>query len=122
MNNSIQMTKGPTYDYMRPWLGEGLLTSKGKIPLIKFPLPEIDYLGAHWYRHRKLITPTFHFKILEHFQEVFQEKARLLVAKLSPKADGGVFDIYPFITHCALDIICGKFFLRYISISKSFFH
>lgn len=33
----------------------------------------------------------------------------MLVEKLAPKADGKVFDIYPFITFCALDIICGKY-------------
>lgn len=32
MNNSVQMAKGPTYDYIRPWLGDGLLTSTGKAP------------------------------------------------------------------------------------------
>lgn len=91
MNNSAHMTKGPVYDFVRPWLGDGLLTSA----------------GAKWHRNRKLITPAFHFKILEHFQEVFQEKSRVLTEKLACKADGKVFDVYPFITHCALDIICG---------------
>lgn len=64
--------------------------------------------GSKWHRNRKLITPTFHFKILDNFQEVFDEKSQILVNKLSSKADGKVFDIYPYITHCALDIICGK--------------
>jgi hypothetical protein len=67
--------------------------------------------GAKWHSHRKLITPTFHFKILDIFVEVFVEKSDILVKKLLSKAGGKGFDIYPFITRCALDIICGKFII-----------
>ncbi|CAG2061343.1 unnamed protein product [Timema podura] len=62
--------------------------------------------GTKWHSHRKMITPTFHFKILENFQEVFVEKSEIMLKKLRPNAHGRVFDIYPFITRCALDIIC----------------
>jgi len=90
MNNSQHIKKSFMYQFIRPWLGEGLLTGT----------------GAKWHKNRKLITPTFHFQILENFVEVFVEKSQTLVNQLSQKADGKVFDIYPFITHCALDIIC----------------
>jgi hypothetical protein len=43
------------------------------------------------------------------FVEVFVEKSDILVKKLLSRAAGKDFDIYPFITRCALDIICGKF-------------
>jgi cytochrome P450 family 4 len=65
--------------------------------------------GGKWHAHRKLITPTFHFQILDIFVEVFVEKSSILMKKLLSKAGGKGFDIYPFITRCALDIICGKF-------------
>lgn len=29
MNNSVHITKGNQYEYLVPWLGQGLLTSKG---------------------------------------------------------------------------------------------
>ncbi|KAI4464331.1 cytochrome p450 family 4 [Holotrichia oblita] len=90
MNNSIHITKGQQYANLYPWLGEGLLTSS----------------GSKWYQHRKLITPAFHFKILENFMNVFVEKAEMLLCILDGKADGNVHNIYPDITHCALDIIC----------------
>ncbi|KAI7815338.1 cytochrome p450 [Rhyzopertha dominica] len=90
MGSTTNITKGPLYKFIMPWLGTGLLTGT----------------GLKWHSHRKLITPTFHFKILEHFQEVFDEKGHMLAEQLSPKANGEVFDVYPFITHCALDVIC----------------
>nr|CAD7568264.1 unnamed protein product [Timema californicum] len=62
--------------------------------------------GTKWKSHRKMITPTFHFKILENFVEVFVEKSEILVRKLEVHADKETFNIYPYITRCALDIIC----------------
>nr|XP_022907354.1 cytochrome P450 4C1-like [Onthophagus taurus] len=90
LNNSVQITKSSMYDSVRPWLGDGLLTSTGK----------------KWFTHRKLITPTFHFTILENFMEIFVEKSKLLVTNLQNKTSTEVFDLYPHITNCTLDIIC----------------
>lgn len=57
-----------------------------------------------------MITPTFHFKILDTFLEVFQENSEILVKRLKEKAETKEeFDIYSFITFAALDIICGKY-------------
>lgn len=68
----------------------------------------MDILGAKWHARRKLITPTFHFKMLENFHEIFVAKATILVNKLKTNCDSGKsFNIYPFITRAALDIICG---------------
>ncbi|XP_019877347.1 cytochrome P450 4C1 [Aethina tumida] len=90
LNNSQNITKGPNYRFIVPWLGQGLLTSS----------------GHHWQTHRKLITPTFHFSILDAFQEVFYEKSEKLVEILSQKADGQYFDVMPYLARCALDVIC----------------
>nr|AIW79997.1 cytochrome P450 CYP4C77 [Nilaparvata lugens] len=78
------------YKFLHPWLGTGLLTSTGN----------------KWHERRKLLSPTFHFKILEDFVEVFCDKSKILVELLDKKADGNEFDIYPFLTLCALDVIC----------------
>jgi hypothetical protein len=64
--------------------------------------------GAKWHRHRKMLTPTFHFSILEQFVPVFSDKTRILLRKLREhvgKPEG--VDITPLVTRCALDIICG---------------
>jgi cytochrome P450 len=74
-------------------LGEGLLTSR----------------GAKWHARRKLLTPAFHFRILEDFLHVMNYQANILVNKLSAhahKGSGGPIDIFPLVTLCALDIIC----------------
>nr|P29981.1 RecName: Full=Cytochrome P450 4C1; AltName: Full=CYPIVC1 [Blaberus discoidalis]AAA27819.1 cytochrome P450 [Blaberus discoidalis] len=90
LRDTKHIDKSLVYSFIRPWLGEGLLTGT----------------GAKWHSHRKMITPTFHFKILDIFVDVFVEKSEILVKKLQSKVGGKDFDIYPFITHCALDIIC----------------
>jgi cytochrome P450 len=64
--------------------------------------------GQKWHTHRKMITPTFHFKILDTFVEVFSEKSKILISKLQKEVGSTGFDVYPYITHCALDIICGE--------------
>jgi hypothetical protein len=56
-----------------------------------------------------MITPTFHFKILENFVEIFSEKSEILVRNLQKEVGSQGFDMYPYITKCALDIICGKY-------------
>ncbi|KAE8738718.1 Cytochrome P450 CYP4 [Frankliniella occidentalis] len=91
LSSSKHITKSNAYRFLQPWLGTGLLTST----------------GHKWHTHRKMITPTFHFKILEAFHDVFVEKCEILARKLARVADGKTeFDMYPFITHCTLDIIC----------------
>ncbi|KAF4531058.1 hypothetical protein B566_EDAN019032, partial [Ephemera danica] len=78
-----------------PFFGNALMFAKPSI-------------GAKWHSRRKLLTPAFHFSILEQFVPVFCDKTRVLVEKLKSAAsvnpDG--FDIVPYVTMCALDIIC----------------
>lgn len=79
------------YKFIRHWLGDGLLISEGE----------------KWHKHRKIITPTFHFSILETFFDVFSDKSKILVERLNEHCGTGVpFDIYTYITKAALDIIC----------------
>uniref|UniRef100_A0A182QL51 Cytochrome P450 n=1 Tax=Anopheles farauti TaxID=69004 RepID=A0A182QL51_9DIPT len=83
--------KSSEYDFIRPWLGEGLLISSGR----------------KWQTHRKIITPTFHFKILEQFVEIFDQQGHTFVDILRLFAKSGeTFDVFPLVTLCALDVIC----------------
>ncbi|XP_069681253.1 cytochrome P450 4C1-like [Periplaneta americana] len=90
LNNAKMIDKALPYKFLHPWLGTGLLTST----------------GTKWHSHRKLITPSFHFKILENFVPIFAKNCDILVNKLKKEVGGEVFDIYPYISACALDIIC----------------
>ena len=55
-----------------------------------------------------MLTPTFHFRILHDFLDVFNQQAHTLVAKLQRHVDQGPFNVFQDIALCALDIICGK--------------
>ncbi|XP_050079341.1 uncharacterized protein LOC126567151 [Anopheles maculipalpis] len=77
------------YDFMMPWLGSGLVVST----------------GAKWAQRRKVITPTFHFKILEDFLVIMNNQTDVLIDKLQKNTNGKDFDLYEHVTYCALDII-----------------
>lgn len=55
-----------------------------------------------------MITPAFHFKILEQFTDVFDTATLVMVEKLKSELGKESVDIYPYTTLCALDIICGN--------------
>lgn len=85
-----QLKKGTMYFALRGWLGDGLLLSRGK----------------EWHTMRKIITPTFHFSILEQFVEVFDRQSSILVERLRTLSYGNeVVNIYPLVGLAALDII-----------------
>lgn len=62
-------------------------------------------LGNYWRKHRKIITPAFHFSILEGFVEIFDQQAKKLVENLKRELNKPTFDIYPYVSPCSLDIM-----------------
>nr|XP_022918835.1 uncharacterized protein LOC111427770 [Onthophagus taurus] len=84
------LDKAIMYIYLNKWLGNGLLTSK----------------TDQWKKMRKIITPAFHFQILEHYIETFHSASSVLIENLNKHVKKGGFDVYPYITLCTLDIIC----------------
>ncbi|EDW43940.1 GM19205 [Drosophila sechellia] len=90
LQSQHQLKKGTMYFALRGWLGDGLLLSRGK----------------EWHTMRKIITPTFHFSILEQFVEVFDRQSSILVERLRMLSHGDeVVNIYPLVGLAALDII-----------------
>ena len=55
-----------------------------------------------------MLTPSFHFKILEQFTGVFNRNGDILISRLSSHVDGPQFDISSYIAMCTLDVVCGK--------------
>lgn len=89
LSSSKLLEKSSNYDLLHPWLGRGLLTNT----------------GDGWRQKRKLLTPAFHFRILNDFIPIIDDNSRVLVDILRP-IEGQVVDIRPMITACTLDIIC----------------
>ncbi|XP_063230001.1 cytochrome P450 4C1-like isoform X6 [Bacillus rossius redtenbacheri] len=90
LSTTQHIEKGPDYLLLQPWLGTGLLTSS----------------GGKWHAHRKMLTPAFHFRILEEFVPVFSRNADILVGQLERLAGDQHVDITRPVSRCALDIIC----------------
>ncbi|RZF33244.1 hypothetical protein LSTR_LSTR013005 [Laodelphax striatellus] len=90
MGSIKHIEKSQEYDYLHPWLGTGLLTST----------------GLKWHKRRKILTPAFHFRILDDFIDVFREQSDILVEKLEKEIDKDPFNIFPYITSCTLDVVC----------------
>ncbi|XP_062551978.1 cytochrome P450 4d8-like [Armigeres subalbatus] len=85
-----QTKKSFIYTFIEPWLGQGLLISSGE----------------KWFHRRRIITPTFHFKVLEQFVTVFNKETDMMVENLQKHVGGSEFDIYDYVTLMALDSIC----------------
>lgn len=88
------ITKSEEYKFLQPWLNEGLLTSTNK----------------KWMTRRKILTPAFHFKILDEFMEVFNKQSLILVEKFGEYDGKDAFDVFPLIARGTLDVICGNLF------------
>nr|XP_022911487.1 cytochrome P450 4c3-like [Onthophagus taurus] len=84
------LNKAHSYTYLHHWLGTGLLTST----------------GSKWKKHRKILTPAFHFKILEDFIPSFNTASDVLVDALIKEVGEQSTNIFPYITLCMLDSIC----------------
>jgi len=100
LSSSKNIEKSQDYTYLHAWLGTGLLTSS----------------GSKWFHRRKILTPAFHFKILEDFLFVFNKQSRVMIKKLNEACEGSPSDIVicPFVTRCTLDVICETAMGRHI--------
>ncbi|KAH8249715.1 hypothetical protein KR032_011699 [Drosophila birchii] len=90
-NSQQLIQKSTIYEVLHPWLGFGLLTSH----------------GSKWHKHRKMITPSFHFNILQDFHEVMNENSTKFMAQLRKAAAGdSIIDFQEHSNYLTLDVIC----------------
>ncbi|CAG5014176.1 unnamed protein product [Parnassius apollo] len=83
------LEKGFLYDFAKPWLGEGLLTS----PLTK------------WKAHRRLLNTAFNKQVLDGFLDVFNSQSRILLKEISVEERKGLFDHEKYIMRNSLETI-----------------
>ncbi|RMX53151.1 hypothetical protein pdam_00021918, partial [Pocillopora damicornis] len=114
LHSSKYISKSADYDFLHPWLGteerENIVINSFHLinEIFCMCLNLLLYFsdGLKWKTRRRLITPTFHFSILNTFLQVFEEQSKILVSNLEKKVKTGTFNIMPYITRCTLDIIC----------------
>lgn len=91
LSNTKNLEKGSTYEAVHPWLKTGLLTASRK----------------KWAVRRKLLTPSFHFSVLDGFVEVMVEEAERMADIIQRKVElKKKVDMENMFLLCALDIIC----------------
>ncbi|XP_077968546.1 cytochrome P450 4F2-like [Styela clava] len=77
-----------SYRFIRPWIGDGLLTS----------------YGDKWKRNRRLLTPAFHFDILKRYLVCFNDSVAELIKKWSTLSENCVsVELFTDISAMTLD-------------------
>ncbi|GMR62062.1 hypothetical protein PMAYCL1PPCAC_32257 [Pristionchus mayeri] len=81
-----EILKGKDYEFLRPWVGSGLMLS----------------IGKKWKDRRRALTHVFHFTMLEGYTMTFNKHARVFVDILS-KQSGTVVDMEIHLKRLSLD-------------------
>ncbi|XP_071582126.1 cytochrome P450 4C1-like isoform X1 [Temnothorax nylanderi] len=90
LSSTKHIEKSILYDILHLWFGTGLLTSG----------------GAKWHSRRKILTPTFHFNILQQFIQILIEEGENMTKSLKNAGDTVVKDLVPFFSEHTLNAIC----------------
>ncbi|KAJ8947560.1 hypothetical protein NQ318_005040 [Aromia moschata] len=88
LGSNVHLQKSDEYALFEPWLGNGLLISKGE----------------KWRSHRKMIAPTFHSSILKSFMPVFNKNANNLIESFK-KESGKAFDVHDYMSGTTVDTL-----------------
>lgn len=63
--------------------------------------------GSKWQQRRKILTPAFHFTILQDFVDVFNRETGVLIKNLKALCDQPYIDVMEPITEYTLNSIGG---------------
>ncbi|KAF8353755.1 hypothetical protein PRIPAC_95378 [Pristionchus pacificus] len=87
--SSEEVVKGKDYEYLRAWVGDGILLS----------------IGQKWRDRRKSYTQLFHFSMLDGYLETFNKHARIMTEVLAENS-GRIVDMSDLVKRLGLDSIC----------------
>lgn len=88
LTNSQNLNKAFLYEMMKPWIGNGILMiEKGK-----------------WRSRRKVLTPAFHFRVLDDYAPIMNRRAREMIARLDTMGTD-FFDVIPPVRFAAFGIL-----------------
>ncbi|XP_039304610.1 cytochrome P450 4C1 [Solenopsis invicta] len=90
LNSTKHLDKSIIYKLFHPWLSTGLLTSG----------------GSKWQSRRKILTPAFHFNILQQFVEILIKEGENMTRSLKNAECTVTKDLLPFISEHTLNAIC----------------
>ncbi|KAK4880255.1 hypothetical protein RN001_008401 [Aquatica leii] len=88
LSSKVHLHKSYEYNFIKPWIGDGLVCSS----------------GVWWKTQRKLLTPAFHFNILENFINVFEKQSNILITQF--EKINGEFDVQLYCKLYVLDVLC----------------
>lgn len=74
----------------------------------------IVILGSKWQSRRKILTPAFHFNILQQFVEILIKEGENMTRSLKNAECTVTKDLLPFISEHTLNAICGIIFYLYL--------
>ncbi|KAM9309980.1 cytochrome P450 4B1-like [Pholidichthys leucotaenia] len=78
------------YRFLESWIGEGLLVSQGQ----------------KWFRHRRLLTPGFHYDVLKPYVKLMSESAKIMLDKWQHYAvTKESFELFEHVSLMTLDSI-----------------
>ncbi|XP_054638983.1 cytochrome P450 4B1 [Dunckerocampus dactyliophorus] len=78
------------YEFIKSWIGDGLLVSNGQ----------------KWFRHRRLLTPGFHYDVLKSYTRLMSDSVRTMLDKWELySSTGESFELFEHVSLMALDSI-----------------
>uniref|UniRef100_A0A7N6AY54 aromatase n=1 Tax=Anabas testudineus TaxID=64144 RepID=A0A7N6AY54_ANATE len=90
---TLLTTTGPkddiAYRFITSWIGEGLLVSKGQ----------------RWFRHRRLLTPGFHYDVLKPYVNLMSESAKTMTNGNVMQRLMNPFELFEHVSLMTLDSI-----------------
>lgn len=129
MSSIRYIDKAAEYDFLKPWLNDGLLLSTGQFTVFFFTISIFLLIlsnihsvflsfflffyfyckiGKKWHDRRKIITPAFHFKMLEKFSESFDRISNIFVEKIRACESNKAIEFFHMVELFALDVVCGE--------------